>query len=1012
MSSSNRATGSFITRVASPLAFLIIVCHLSLSASAQQLSIRRYTTRDGLAHNRVTSIHQDRKGYMWVGTYEGLSRFDGYRFINYDTRDGLSHSVINDITEDRRGRLWVATNGGGVSRFVDEPGAGALPTEARRKFVSFPVNEASGSNRVNRLLFDSNENLWCTTDGGVYRAEARSLEADAPRFLLVLSGISPSGVTQAALCDRLGRLWFGVANELIEIVDGQVIRYGAADGLAREGASSIAEDNKGRLLAAGDHNVFEFSNPTDGTNRGRWYRIPMNPTLKQDINFVAFDSTGALWICIWGGGVTKLVDGKLTTYAAAHGLGDSQVMTVREDRDGNLWMATYSSGVCKLSGETIVSFTKSEGLPELSAYKIIEDSAGRVYASTGSAGLVRIEEGRVVPIQGSQAPRFARTRYRIAQDQRGRWWVGTDSALFRFDEADLRFRKGKRLTAANGIPAVAINCVYGDPEGRVWVTAADLNLYCFDPRQDQGRCVACAAVKATLPFGSVYSIIRDQSGAIWLGTQEHLGRLKNGVVTMFEPTEGLPETDPRVFYTDSRGWLWIGLRNKGVSMTTDPTSERPAFVNYSMQTGLGSNTVWAIAEDDAGRMYFGTGRGLDRLDLSTGRVRHLATADGLGGEVINSCLKDSQGNIWIGSAGGLSRFNPHRERSVDNPAPIYLSRIQIAGEDQRIAETGATVIPGLELPASRNNLLIEYVGLDFHGERALKYQYKLEGVDSDWSAPTDQRSVNYARLSHGSYRFLVRAINEEGITSLEPAAIEFRILPPVWQRWWFLVLAATFVSLIIYLTYRYRLAQLIALERVRVRIASDLHDDIGSNLSLIAGLSEVLGQQARRTEPQISDKLSLIASVSRKSVDAMSDIVWAVNPNKDHLRDLTQRMRRFASDAFTARGIEFHFDAPDSAHDAKIGAEVRREVFLIFKEGVNNIARHSRCTLAEISLQLDRGMILLKMCDNGKGFDVARVDPGQGLASMRKRAERLGGELAVISSPDRGATLILKAALK
>jgi ligand-binding sensor domain-containing protein len=232
MRSGDCATGSFIPRVVSPLAFVILAWQLSVPASAQQLSIRRYTTRDGLAHNRVTSLHQDRKGYMWVGTHEGLSRFDGYRFVNYDTRDGLSHSLINDITEDRRGRLWVATNGGGVSRFLDEADLGAVPTEVRRKFASCHVSDAPESNRVNRLLFDSNDNLWCTTDGGVYRAEERSLAADAPRFVRVLSGMSASSVTQAALCDRLGRLWFGVANELIEVVDGTVIRYGAADGLA------------------------------------------------------------------------------------------------------------------------------------------------------------------------------------------------------------------------------------------------------------------------------------------------------------------------------------------------------------------------------------------------------------------------------------------------------------------------------------------------------------------------------------------------------------------------------------------------------------------------------------------------------------------------------------------------------------------------------------------------------------------------------------------------------------
>jgi len=198
---------------------------------------------------------------------------------------------------------------------------------------------------------------------------------------------------------------------------------------------------------------------------------------------------------------------------------------------------------------------------------------------------------------------------------------------------------------------------------------------------------------------------------------------------------------------------------------------------------------------------------------------------------------------------------------------------------------------------------------------------------------------------------------------------------------------------------------------VRTRIASDLHDDIGSNLSLIAGLSEMLGQPARRANPQMAERLSVMADVSRRSVEAMSDIVWAVNPKRDNVLDLAHRMRRFASDRFAARNIEFHFDAPNPNQNVKIGAEARREVFLVFKESVNNIARHSGCKSAEASLKIERGMIILKLSDDGHGFDEASMDYGQGLDSMRRRAEKLGGQLDLISQPGAGTTVILKAPL-
>jgi len=212
--------------------------------------------------------------------------------------------------------------------------------------------------------------------------------------------------------------------------------------------------------------------------------------------------------------------------------------------------------------------------------------------------------------------------------------------------------------------------------------------------------------------------------------------------------------------------------------------------------------------------------------------------------------------------------------------------------------------------------------------------------------------------------------------------------------------------------YRYRLARLIELERVRTRIASDLHDDIGANLSLLAGMSEMLNQQVPVGEPQMSERLSLMAAVSRRSVEAMSDIVWAVNPNKDHLRDLVQRMRRFASDAFTSRNMGVHFSASGVALDMKLDADVRREVFLVFKEAVNNAVRHSDCASAEIVLAVERGWLTLEVRDHGCGFDPARTDGGEGLVSMRRRAGKLGGTLKVISRPGRGASVLLKAPIR
>jgi len=241
--------------------------------------------------------------------------------------------------------------------------------------------------------------------------------------------------------------------------------------------------------------------------------------------------------------------------------------------------------------------------------------------------------------------------------------------------------------------------------------------------------------------------------------------------------------------------------------------------------------------------------------------------------------------------------------------------------------------------------------------------------------------------------------------SPDAATFQFRILPPVWQRWWFLSAAVLLISLIAYSVHRQRVARSVELERVRTRIATDLHDDIGANLSLIAMLSEVARGQVRSDDHRLKEWFSTIAATSRDTVDSMSDIVWAVNPKRDHLRDLTRRMRRFADDILGARNISLRFREPDTRLDLKLGADLRREVFLIFKETINNLVRHSQCTEAEVDLQIAHGRLVLRVSDNGRGLGSANADAGTGLTSMRGRASRLGGSFE-ISSPDETGTII------
>ncbi len=255
---------------------------------------------------------------------------------------------------------------------------------------------------------------------------------------------------------------------------------------------------------------------------------------------------------------------------------------------------------------------------------------------------------------------------------------------------------------------------------------------------------------------------------------------------------------------------------------------------------------------------------------------------------------------------------------------------------------------------------------------------------------------------------MVRAVTADGTVSLAPAVLSFRILRPVWQRWWFLAITALFIAGTAYLVHKYRVNRLLELERVRTRIATDLHDDIGASLSQIAILSEVVRQKVGHHHAAVTEPLSQITTSSSELMDTMSDIVWAIDPHKDRLPDLLQRMRRFASDVLTSRNIDFEFHAPEGHRNLNLGAEVRRQVFLVCKESINNIVRHSACSRVDIEFRLNKDRITLAIRDNGRGFNTAYESDGHGLLSMGQRAQEMEGTFEVRSQPGEGTSVTLE----
>jgi signal transduction histidine kinase len=395
----------------------------------------------------------------------------------------------------------------------------------------------------------------------------------------------------------------------------------------------------------------------------------------------------------------------------------------------------------------------------------------------------------------------------------------------------------------------------------------------------------------------------------------------------------------------------------------------------------------------------------------SGHVRHYTANEGALLGDVNAAMQDRDGALWFSYSTGLVRLLPEPD-APPLPPPILITGLRIAGDTRPLSALGETEVAQVELAANKNELQIDFVALGFSPGEGLRYQYRLEGANEDWSPLTDQRTVNFANLAAGRYGFLVRAVNADGVMSEQPASFSFIVLRPLWQRWWFIVMVAALVGVIVYLLYRYRLARLLELERMRTRIAADLHDDIGANLTKIGILSEVVRQQMNGADGRMAEPLSSIASISRDSVASMSDIVWAINPMRDSLRDLVRRIREFAGEIFASRDIEFELRAPSPEVDLKLGADVRRTILLICKEAVNNIVRHSSCHKADIELRIGGSLLVLLVRDDGQGFDATQDTTGNGLLSMRNRAVSMGGEIEIISGRPSGTTVTLRIPIK
>ncbi|MEW6210046.1 MAG: two-component regulator propeller domain-containing protein [Acidobacteriota bacterium] len=964
---------------------LLLWCALAARGASAQYRFDSWTTDSGLPQNSVRSILQTRDGYLWFTTLDGVVRYDGVRFRVFDKSNtrGIESNRFFLLTEDRAGALWMATEDGGVTRYKD----GA--------FASYTAQDGLPSNTVRNLHLDDSGDLFVHTAGGIARWDGEKFLPHSPRAKEPSEGI--------IYRDREGAVWHHDRDALRRSKEGHTIAFPLRIGDAR--IWSLCLDNGGRLwIGISDGRLLSLK---DGAFTSHAMRFPPSVYVAAMLE----DQRGNLWLGTNGSGLIRFKDGKFTYYTTAHGLSDDSVASLFEDREGTIWAGTLNRGINRLSRQIISVYSAKDGMTGDSVYPIYEDPRGEIWI--GARGLNRFTDGRFVAYRQKDGLLFY-DAMSLFEDREGRLWIGAVGGLSYFERG--RFTD---FTAKTGLQPHNFNvwAINQDRSGALWF-GTDHGLIRYKDEK-----ITLYTTRDGLAGDDVKAIHLDRNGDLWFGTYSGLSVLKDGRFISFTESDGLAGNRVRAIYEDEEGTLWIGTYDAGMSRLKDGR-----FTNYTARDGLTNNGVFQILDDGRGNFWMSSNRGIYRVsrrqldDFAEGRIGSLTSVsygkeDGLVNTECNggrqpSGVRARDGRLWFPTQGGVAVIDVASLATNPLPPPVVIEDV-ILNREQIGFNEGVRIDPG------RENLEIHYTGLSFIKPEQMRFRYRMEGLDSDWIEAGNRRAAYYPYLPPGSYTFVVRAANSDGVWSEQEQRLLITVLPPFWRTWWFAALSSLALAAAALLVYRRRVAalkrahsaqeafsrQLIeSQERERKRIASELHDSLGQNLLVIKNWA-MIGLGALKDGERGRDELQEISSTATQSINEVREIAYNLRP---HLLDevgLTEALRAMLKKVAASSGIEFFVDV--DAIDDLFTKPSEISVYRIVQEGVNNIVRHAEARSAQVTVRRDGREVTIRISDDGRGFDQSS-GKGLGLVGVSERARMLGGKFNAHSAPDEGTTVTVK----
>jgi diguanylate cyclase (GGDEF)-like protein len=780
-----------------------------------------WQTDDGLPQATVTAIAQTPDGYLWLGTREGLVRFDGVRFTVFDTSTTpeLGHDWVRCLLAGRTGALWIGTSGGGLVKM--EAGV----------FTHLSAAEGLPNEQVSTLVEDGKGRLWVGTDGG----GLSRYEGD--RFVRELSRDALGGSIRALVADENG-LWIGTDEGLAHLADdGTLSSFTPENGLSRRSVRSLLRDREGVLWVGTDLGLNRLKD-------GRFTVFTAKDGLSHDVILSLHeDRDGSLWIGTDGGGLNRRRNGRFTSFTSREGLSNDTVYALYEDREGSLWIGTNLGGLNRLKDGRVTPFTVREGLSNDYIRAIYEDREGAVWIGTEGGGVNRLREGQFTALTTKEGLSNDIV-FTILEDRGGSLWIGTDSGLNRLANGRIEV-----FHAEKGLSNDCVLALYEDREGSLWIGTYAGGL----ARRKDGQFTSFTT-KEGLSNDTVNIIYEDRAGNLWVGTRGGgLNRFKDGRFTAYTTKDGLSDDLVFALHEDEEGSLWIGTYGGGLNRLKDGR-----FAAITEKQGLHEDVIHRIVEDGLGDVWMSSNKGIFRVpkreldEVADGTRERISpvvfgTEDGMkhaecnGGASSGILMRD--GSLWFPTIAGAVRIDPEHLPANRLRPPVVIEEVLVDGKTAPLGQS-------LRLPPTSQTLEVHYTALSLVAPDQVRFRYRLEGFEEEWVEAEGRRQAYYSRLPPGSYALNVIASNNDGLWNEEGARFEFSVAPRFHETLWFRGMAIALFALVGPLFHRFRVRRLERQKRELERLVAERTAEVeaaNERLAQLAredGLTGVLNRRA------------------------------------------------------------------------------------------------------------------------------------------------------------------------